>query len=704
MTDFPYGAVLKIQREWTVGDIFAKLDQMASISLNTVVMWPPVFWWEDRSWPDYPYHTGRALLGHAAELGMKVIVELSGQLTALEYAPDAVMKDEYYATGATGTPVRQDWHYGYLNYNHPEVKDLIRTGFAGAAEHYRQFASLYGYDIWNETMFSSYDAHTLALFREWLRSKYGSIEALNEVWDRTYADWDQIGFTNWMWASVMPVVDFGRFRKENIGILLAEWCAIVKAADPLHPVLADNIHSMITENGDYGRPHDDWNVAGAVDEFGLSFYPKNVPPYMSPATRCETFTAVSSATRTGRFWVSEMQTNTQSMFTPSSVVYPWELRQWNLEALSRGAKGIVYWKWDPFSKGLQTSGRGLVDWQGNLTERAREAQAIKRAIDAYSDEFCRYRPPAPRWAILYDGGNHDFVKALTVNYTGYIEDGIDTESIRGLYECLWRQDIPVAFVTAADILAGQARDYDVIFSTCQICVPQDLAAAIAEYVQNGGRWISDGRFGFIDEFGAMYPDVPAGPLSSQLGWAATGSDVTELGIAVGDGAGATLAGFFEKLSVNLAGDRCTVTGRFSDGAPAVLKTALGAGCFVQIATYLWYGYAKRADPGVDAAMAEFADRLGARWLSCDHPDVRVSLSADEDGYRAGALVFAFNYSATAQSAVVRLPESDAADYRLTNVFTGQTTAVHGQFGVDLSGHEACAYKLEPVGEGGTDGN
>ena len=453
---FPYGTVLKIQREFSLEDIFSRLKQIRNLGMNTVVIWPSAFWWEDRSLPYYPFNTGREILKYAETLGLKIIMELSGQITSLEYAPDSIMKEEYYAITDEGHKDNQTWYFGYLNYNHPEVKMLIHKNFTEAASNYMGYSSLYGYDIWNETMFSSQDKYTLQLFREWLKKRYKSIEMLNQVWDRAYYDWSQVEFTKWMWASVMPVVDYNRFKKENIGILLKEWSDIIKEVDPDHPVIADNIHSMITDEGQYHRPHDDWNTAENVDEYGISFYPKNVPPFMSPDLRCEVFTAVHSAAKTGRFWVSELQSHCQAMFTPISAVYPHELRWWNWEAISRGAKGIVYWMWEPFIKGLQTFGRGLVDHRGNYTERAREAESIKRIIDSHSEEFYNYMPVKPKAAILYDKMNHDFVRAYTVNYKGYISESIYTDSINGLFKCLWEQNIPVKFITAEDISEGRA--------------------------------------------------------------------------------------------------------------------------------------------------------------------------------------------------------------------------------------------------------
>ncbi|MDD2579955.1 MAG: beta-galactosidase [Eubacteriales bacterium] len=204
-------------------DIKAQMRSMKAIGLNFVVVWPAVYWWEDRAHRDYPFNTGHQILTYADEIGMKIIMELAGQLTSLEYAPDFVMKDDYYCVKADGTIDRQGMAYGYLNYNHPEMKDLIEKQFTDIVRSCKDYPALYGYDIWNETMFTSYDIHTLRRFRTWLKAKYKTIEALNDIWDHTYYDWSQIHFTHWLWASVMPMVDYEQFHKDNVGMILKEW-------------------------------------------------------------------------------------------------------------------------------------------------------------------------------------------------------------------------------------------------------------------------------------------------------------------------------------------------------------------------------------------------------------------------------------------------------------------------------------------------
>jgi beta-galactosidase GanA len=192
------------------------MDSIKALGMNIIVVWPGVFWWEDGIHPDYPFHTGKEILNYAEKIGLEIVMELAGQITSLEYAPDFVMKQEYLAVNENGTLRNHVRNYDYINYFHPEVKNLIKKNFQDTAAAYKGFPALYGYDIWNETMWKSYDGFTIQVFRNWLEKKYGTIAALNDSWDRVYHDWSQIEYTSWIWASTMPMVDFFIFSGKRL--------------------------------------------------------------------------------------------------------------------------------------------------------------------------------------------------------------------------------------------------------------------------------------------------------------------------------------------------------------------------------------------------------------------------------------------------------------------------------------------------------
>ncbi|MGG1553765.1 beta-galactosidase [Paenibacillus ferrarius] len=667
---FPYGAVFKVQRDHSREHIRNQLQAMKQSGMNTAVIWPAVYWWEDSSLPHYPYNTGHYILQVAEEIGLQIIMELSGQITSLEYAPDYAMKEEFYAVKYDGTYTNDYLYFGYLNYNHPELRAMIVEQFAETARQYKGYASLYGYDIWNETMFESYDVHTLRRYRKWLEDKYGTIDALNDVWDRVYRSFDDIHFNRWMWASVMPVVDYHRFHKEVVGMFLQEWYQAVKAVDPEHPIIADNIHSMVTEDASFNRPQDDWNVAQQVDEFGISFYPKTTPNPMPANKRWLVLTGSHSASKTGRFWISELQTHIKHMYNPESAVSALELKIWVWEAIAHGAKGLIYWKWDPFNKGLQTGGRGLVDYQGRPTPRLEAAVQIANVLKTHEPAFAAYEPEAPKAVILYDKDTHNFSKAYMAGYKPHAPESIYLDSIAGLHQLLWSLNIPVKVVTPEDIKQGKLSPDQVLFMTNQLTMSRDLADAIRAFAASGGTVVADGKIGEVDDDGTLHLQQPGGTLHDAIGCEFMEIDAEQLVFELNDCPkdGQRVHGYFERKILAVTSGEVKVRGAFGDGAPAFLERTIDRGRIYVIATHLWYGYHKERHPETLAFMERFVAELGLQRLSEEKGDARIKLLKGD----SGALLFVFQYGHTSEPVDVHLA-IDEGTYRLDNVLSGDVS-------------------------------
>lgn len=652
MWTYPYGTVLKIRRDDTLSGLRRQLELMRGLGLNTVVVWPPVYWWERPKSGGYPVATGRRLLEMAEEIGLGVVLELVGQIPSLEYAPAPLMKDEYLAVERDGSPRRRPRPYDFINYNHPEVRELMRQYFAEIAAAYRGYGSLVGYDIWNETMFASFDRFTLALFREWLEEKYSSIERLNEAWNHSYTEWSQVGFERWSWASVMPAVDYKQFNKANVARILGSWRAQLQELDPDHACIADNIHSMITADAHYERPQDDWSVAREVDVFGISFYPKNQLPEMSPAERWEVFAGVRAAAGGSGYWVSEMQSHNQSMFNPFNIVRPNDLILWNWEAIANGATGIIYWKWRPFLRGLQTGGRGLVDSRGEATERASVAGRIARVVESMSDELANAKPRPARVAILYDSLCHDFVKAYVGNYEPVLSGSLYTDSIGGLFRALWRNNIAADFVAPADLDRVELGDYRVVFITNQLNVGELLAKRLFEAAEAGTTVIFDGKFGLIDDSGRLDERYPGGPLNAHLGYRYVDLDPEGLDFTIDTGelGKLSLSGYHERALIRIDGPQVRVVGSYSDGAPAVLSTRIGVGGLIGLTSLLWYGYFNEPSSAVDSFVRRLDGLYGLSSEQVESTALKTKVLASTEQW----YLFVFNYGDEPERAAIRL--------------------------------------------------
>ncbi len=706
MSKFPYGAVLKIQREYTWEDIFRLMKSMKEKGMNTVVVWPAVYWWEDKSLPNYPYQTGHEILKYAEKIGMKVVMELAGQITSLEYAPDFTMKDDYYAVKRDGSKEYCSRIYGYINFNHPEVKQLVEKQYTEQVQNYKGYSSLYGYDIWNETMFTSYDVYTLRLFRDWLKDKYKNIDNLNNVWDRTYFDWSQIEFTTWLWASVMPMVDYEQFHKDNIGIILNNMKNIIKAIDSEHPVIADNVFSMITMDEVYDRPQDDWNAAENVDILGVDIYPKFTSVPIPANLRWQTLVGVHSATKTGEFWISELQTHHSSMFGPLSYVYPYELRQWNWEAVSHGAKAIIHWKWEPFGKGVQTFGRGLITSKGEYTPRADETASIAKIISDNEKEFSEYTPEQPNVAMLYDRMNQDFVKAfirpfesLTNIAVGGIPSRIYTDSLAGLYKCLWDENITAKYVSPKNIIEKAIDSYKVLFISTQVYISDELAEGIKHYVAQGGIVISDGKFGEIDATSYIHQQIPGGGLSQIAGFELLDMQPDNLKITayqkVQDSE-INLNGYFERRQVKLLNKDTEILAKYNDGEPAIVRLKYGKGEFIYISTYFWYGYLKG-----EVSAKQFIKFLDDNYSLClfdvNNPSLKVCTLKGESGY----LLFAFNYENEEITSDIVLGKDMSGKYQIVELYSqsaAPSEIVDGKLKLSatVAGLNTAIYKITKI--------
>lgn len=616
---FLHGAVLKVTREDTLDDIRAHFTQMKDNGLNSVVLWPPAFWWEEKT-DLYPFKTGRDILEIAKECDIRVIMELAGQLHICEYIPDFQMKDEYYPVDKDGNRIWCYEAFGYLNYFHPEVDALIAEHFRKTVEAYKDCEALFAYDIFNETLAGSYDEYTMEQFRIWLKAKYGTIENLNAVWERTYTDFSQVDYTPWKWMSIMPEADFKLFQRAITPIILKRWGEIIREVDPNHPLLADNVYSSAADPSAYNR--DDFALAEVVDEIGISFYPKVVPGCIEPTKRWQIFDGFYASSKRKGFYVSEMQTHTQAVFNPNTHVPPAELRLWCLEAVAAGCKSLIYWMWRPFDKGLQTLGRGLVDYKNRSTPRLEMVKDLSSLLK----EAGPLTPVKSKVGVVYDRLCDVYQKCYTVNYP--VDQDIYHHSLFGAYKAFMDAGVKADVITFDEI-----DNYEVVLLSNHIVLSKEDATRLQKYVEGGGKLICDGKMGIVDETSMLHKNIPGGDFQPCIGAEYMDTDSEHLQFSYN---GANYDAFYGRDLLRVTDG--TVLGTFEDGHPAVISKKLGKGEVLTINTYLWYGY-YMANTNADKFARMLIDAYNLLTVSASD-GLTVRICESETAYYA----FLFNYT------------------------------------------------------------
>ncbi len=618
-----YGNVFKVTRRDTLEDIRNHFKMMQEHGFDTVVIWPACFWWEEKG-ENYPFHTGQQILRIAEEYGIGVIMELAGQLTSMEYMPDFLNKPEYYPTTQEGHREYGQSSFGFVNYFHPEVKALIAEHYKKAAQAYMDFPALLGYDVFNETMYRSFDEYTMGDFRNWLIEKYKTIDALNAVWERTYSDFSQITFEPWKWLSVMPEVDYCSYRKAAIARFITPWCDTIREIDREHMIIVDNIHSMVSPLHSYSRPQEDYSLCDFADKMGMSFYPKGVGGCFEPCARWEIFDGFFDASHRKGFYISEMQTHIQAMFNPTTCVSTYELKLWCAEAYAAGAEAIIYWMWRPFDTGLQTLGRGLVNYRGKPTERLDMAVTIKNDILS----FGKISPVRSRVAILYDPLCHDIQRTYTAPYG--IEDKLYLKSIYGAYKAFCKLNVRPDIVRIDEI-----KNYDLVILTNHIVLSDSDSAALSEYVRGGGHILADGRFAVVNEFAVTHSVIPGGSFNPLVG---------EVYFDTDNGDSTVILPRFGDIKAFAGRHICEVTdgdtvALFKDGESAIVKKKTDRGSVTTVNASVWYEYAFSGDDSILNFALSIIDEFHLTQVFSDS-SLMLRLSEDDENY----YLFAFNYT------------------------------------------------------------
>ena len=349
----------------------------------------------------------------------------------------------------------------------------------------------------------------------------------------------------------------------------------MRAADPRHPVIADNVMSNAVWS-EFDRGSDDWKLARQVDCFGLSFYPKTGGRLLKvnePWLRRLTFAGAYSAGN-GRFMISEMQSHCYSeIFTPERVA-PDELLNWNLEALFEGNAGTVYWKWEPFKAGFQLGGRGLVLADGSYSKRAAAVAEFSRLLETHPD--LAHLTPAKCAAVLYDRSCNFAVKEINNRIRGIIGDAQCAQARFGVAMSAAERSVPLAVVTPEQVLEGKLAGYSLLFLPYQLVLDKPLADALVHFMEEGGTVAANWPCGDISSSARLYGQIPGGPLSSLFHARQT------------DNLQDSFRGEpVEIQELEMLSGETEVLLRSDSGLPLLLRTECGKGAFFYFASALW---------------------------------------------------------------------------------------------------------------------
>jgi beta-galactosidase len=254
--------------------------------------------------------------------------------------------------------------------------------------------------------------------------------------------------------------------------------------------------------------------------------------------------------------------------------------------------------------------------------------------------------------------------------------GIERDSLLGVHRALFPTNVPLDYVHIDHLGEGRLHQYRLVILPYPPMLPQASAAAIREYVRQGGTLVAEARLGWNDERGYASDRVPGLGLSEVVGarelaieTAPNGRTAIQWrsGDVPGLKAGDRLPARWYKETLEPTSPQSRVVGRFADGTPAAIMSSYGQGRTLMLGSYVSAAYQSTPTPEVERFYTGLLS-----WAGVTLP-ITVAGAPLEARYLesgADALLFLFNHGSERAVADVALRRR-AGRYAAVDLVSGQ---------------------------------
>ncbi|WP_313161801.1 beta-galactosidase [Kosakonia cowanii] len=516
------------------------------------------------------------------------------------------------------------------------------------AERYGQHPAVLGWHISNEYGGECHCDLCQQKFRDWLKARYQTLEALNhawwsDFWSHTYSDWSQI-------ESPAPQgevsihglnLDWRRFNTAQVTDFCRHEVAPLKAANAALPVTTNFM--------EYFYDYDYWQLAEAIDFISWDSYPMWHRDKDETQLACYTamYHDMMRTLKGGKPFVLMESTPSVTNWQPTSKLKkPGMHILSSLQAVAHGADSVQYFQWRKSRGSVEKFHGAVIDHVGHLDTRVgREVSALGEMLSKLTPVMgCRTEA---RVAIIFDQQN----RWALDDAQGPRNKGMEYEkTVNEHYRPFWEKGVAVDVINADADLSR----YHLVIAPMLYMVRDGFAERAESFVASGGHLVTSYWSGVVNGSDLCHLGGFPGPLRNLLGiWAEEIDclDDHERNLVQGlAGNEAGLQGPYqvrhlcELIQLEGAQPLATYRDDFYAGRPAVTVNAFGKG-------KAWH-VASRNDLAFQRDFfANLIDTLSLpRALNVELPPGVVA-TAREDGEQA----FVFIQNFTVQQQSITLP-------------------------------------------------
>ncbi|MEN4907513.1 beta-galactosidase [Rahnella bonaserana] len=535
----------------------------------------------------------------------------------------------------------------------PVYAEKVQLMNSALAKRYAHHPAVIGWHISNEYGGECHCNHCQTRFRDWLKARYVTLDALNKAWwstfwSHTYSDWAQIESPSPQGESGVHGLnlDWRRFNTDQVTRFCREEIRPLKAENPALPATTNFM--------EYFYDYDYWKLASVLDFISWDSYPMwhTRKDDIGLAAYTAMYHDLMRTLKQGQPFVLMESTPSFTNWQPvSKLKKPGMHILSSLQAVAHGSDSVQYFQWRK-SRGSSEKFHGaVVDHVGHIDTRVgREVSELGGILSALAP-VAGSRVEA-KVAIIFDWES----RWAMDDSLGPRNQGLEYENtVAGHYRALWAQGIAVDVINADCELSG----YELVIAPMLYMVRAGVGERITAFVQAGGRFVATYWSGIVNESDLCFLSGFPGPLRPVLGiWSEEIDSLTDdqhnsvsgvEGNALGLNGPYRASELCEVIHLEGAAALATYGDDFYAGTPAVTVNLFGKGQ----AYYL----ASRNDPQfhADFYTALAKEMKLPRALEATLPE-GMTAARRTDG--ESEFVFLQNYAAQSQTITLTADYSD----------------------------------------------
>ena len=388
----------------------------------------------------------------------------------------------------------QRLHAGGRRFTCPTNPVYRKLSLAIASQMAKKFADaegVIGWQIDNELTLGSaqrcYCNFCQAGFQTWLRTKYGTLDTVNQswgtvFWSQTYTDFSQIPVPLPSGGDPNPglALDYDRYQSYANTSFAGEQLAMLRQACPTHFVTTNNV----------GPPLDTIDLRNLYEKLDFAAF-DNYPGFFDMILAQQGKSASPEFLATGislghdfarsvkggePFMIMEEQSGKAGQSTFSPQPEKGQVRLWTYQAVAHGAMGINYFRWDTADFGAEEYWHGILNHDRSKSPAYEEIRQTVKELKALGSEVLYSQYAAPT-ALIFD---YDCSWALKIQPGHYALDYMT--QITSWYGAI------SASHSGIDVIAPEVdlSPYKIVFAPLAYLMSEKQAARIKAFVQAGG--------------------------------------------------------------------------------------------------------------------------------------------------------------------------------------------------------------------------